>query len=516
VAANPEAGEALLPVKHPTLLLIGVIGSTTIQFLDATIANVALPHMQSTLGASFDTVSWVLTSYIIATVVMMPLTGWLSDRVGSRNLYLISVGGFILTSMLCGVAQNLGQMVAFRILQGCCAAFIGPLSQTIMYDTNPPEKQARAMAIWGFVVILAPIAGPLLGGYLTETLNWRWVFYVNLPIGVPAFALLWWLLPSRPVVRRRLDYLGYGALAIGLAIAQLMMDRGQHKDWFDSWEIIVEAIVAASALWIFVVQMATAKDPLIDRGLLRNSNFLAGVALQVMLGFMLVGMSALLPPMMQNLYGYSVTMTGLLLAPRGLGTLATMLITTRLNNKVDLRIFLFIGFFCIALSLYQMTFWTLDMGWEYFVINGFIQGIGIGLTFMPINMMSFSTLEPRLRPDGAGLLGLARSFGGSFGISLIVVVLARNIQVSHSDLAGAVTSFNLPALDPSSLDRFGAYGAAAMMMLDGEINRQAAMIAYLDDFKMMMIITLCFLPLIFMLKPPKAGLVDAKDVVMAE
>jgi MFS transporter, DHA2 family, multidrug resistance protein len=516
VADSIAAGQATLAVKHPTLLLIGVIGATMIQFLDATIANVALPHMQSSLGASFETVSWVLTSYIIATVIMMPLTGWLSDRIGSRNLFLISVGGFIVTSMLCGAAQNLGQMVTFRLLQGCCAAFIGPLSQTILYDTNPPEKQPRAMAIWGFVVILAPITGPMLGGFLTETLNWRWVFYVNLPIGVPAFALLWWLLPSRPLVRRRLDTLGYGALAIGLGIAQLMMDRGQHKDWFESWEIIVEAIVAISALWVFVVHMATSKNPLIDRALLRNPNFVAGVTMQVMMGVMLVGMSALLPPMLQNLYGYSVISTGILLAPRGLGTLATMIVTTRIANKTDPRYFLAVGFFCIAYSLYEMTFWTLDMGWEPIVINGFIQGMGIGLTFMPINQMSFATLEPRLRPDGAGLLGLARSFGASFGISIIVMALARNIQVSHSDLASAVTSFNLPAVDPSSLERYGDYGSAAMLALDGEINRQAAMIAYLDDFKMMMIITICFVPLIFVLKPPKAGAVDTKDMVLGD
>jgi MFS transporter, DHA2 family, multidrug resistance protein len=516
VVANPPVGVAAYPVKHPTLLLFGVVGATMIQFLDSTIANVALPHMQTSLGASFDTVSWVLTSYIIATVVMMPLTGWLSDRVGSRNLFLFSVGGFILTSALCGIAQNLGQMVAFRLLQGCCAAFIGPLSQTIMYDTNPPEKQPRAMAIWGFMVILAPITGPMIGGFLTDTLNWRWVFYVNLPIGIPAFLILWWLLPSRPVVRRRLDYLGYGALAIGLGITQLMMDRGQQKDWFESWEIILEAIVAASALWIFLVQMVTSKDPLIDRALMRNSSFMAGVAMQVVMGLMMVGMSALLPPMMQNLFGYSVITTGLLLAPRGLGTLASMMVTTRIANKADPRLFLLAGFGCVAFSLYQMTFWSLNMGWEPFAINGFIQGVGMGLTFMPSNIMSFATLEPRLRPDGAGLLGLARSFGASFGISIIVMALARNIQVSHSDLAGAVTSFNLPAIDPSSLDRYGDYGTAAMRMLDGEINRQAAMIAYLDDFRMMMIITLCFLPLIFIFKPPAKGSVDPKDMVLAD
>ncbi len=516
MAANSPAGVATLPVKHPTLLLFGVVGATMIQFLDSTIANVALPHMQTSLGASFDTVSWVLTSYIIATVVMMPLTGWLSDRIGSRNLFLFSVGGFILTSMLCGAAQNLGQMVAFRLLQGCCAAFIGPLSQTIMYDTNPPEKQPRAMAIWGFMVILAPITGPMIGGFLTETLNWRWVFYVNLPIGIPSFLLLWWLLPSRAIVRRRLDGLGYVALALGLGIGQLMMDRGQQKDWFESWEIIIEAIVAVSALWIFVVQMATAKDPLFDRTLMRDPSFLAGVTMQLMMGVMMVGMSALMPPMMQNLYGYSVVTTGILLAPRGLGTLTTMMFSTRVATKADPRLLLLAGFFCVVFSLYQMTHWTLEMGWQPFVINGFIQGMGMGLTFMPINLMSFSTLEPRLRPDGAGLLGLARSFGASFGISIIVMALARNVQVSHSDLAGTVTSFNLPAVDPSSLDRYGDVGSAAMRVLDGEINRQAAMIAYLDDFKMMMIIILCFLPLLLILKPPKQGAVDSKDLILAD
>jgi EmrB/QacA subfamily drug resistance transporter len=240
------------------------MGASIIQILDSTIANVAIPHMQTSLGATIDSVTWVLTSYILASAVAMPAAGWLSDRVGSRHLFLFAVAGFIVTSMLCGIATNLTQMVLFRILQGICAAFIGPLSQTILLDINPPEKAPRAMQIWGMGIMTAPIMGPMIGGWLTENYNWRWVFYINLPIGIPTLLLLWWLLPSRPVTDRKMDVFGFAMLALGLASLQLMLDRGQHEDWFESWEIIIELFVTISAFWMFIVHSMTTKKPLFD------------------------------------------------------------------------------------------------------------------------------------------------------------------------------------------------------------------------------------------------------------
>jgi MFS transporter, DHA2 family, multidrug resistance protein len=483
--------------------MAAVMGASVIQFLDSTIANVAIPHMQTSLGASLDTVTWVLTSYIVASVIAMPITGWLSDRVGSRRLFLFAVTGFILASMLCGVAANLTSMVLFRILQGICAAFMGPMSQSIMYDISKPSQQAKAMAIWGMTVMIGPISGPVIGGWLTDTLSWRWCFYVNLPIGIPTLIVLWWLLPSRDVVKRRFDILGFSMLAIGLATAQLLLDRGQQNDWFESWEARIEAIIAISAFWIFAVQLYVAKHALFERTLLRNSNFVIGMGFQIFMGVMMIGISALMPPMMQNLFGYSVIDTGILLAPRGFGVFLSMAIATRLAGKIDVRMFVVLGFSIVSWTLWQMTGWSLEMEANTFAVIGFIQGLGMGMTFMPLNLMAFSTLKPHQRTDGASLLNLARSMGGSMGISVIITLLARSIQTSHSDLSSSVTSFNIPSVDLSSIDRFGRVGEAGMRMLDGEINRQSAMIAYLNDFQLLFFITVALIPMALFLKPPK-------------
>jgi MFS transporter, DHA2 family, multidrug resistance protein len=494
-------GEAALPVKHKGLLTLAVMGASIIQILDSTIANVAIPHMQTSLGATQDSVTWVLTSYIIASAVSIPITGWLSDRIGSRRLFLLAVTGFIITSMLCGAATNLTQMVIFRIFQGICAAFIGPLSQTILLDINSPERAPKAMAMWGMGIMVAPILGPVIGGWLTESYNWRWVFYINLPIGIPTLLLLWWLLPSRALVRRRLDLLGFSMLAIGLATLQLMLDRGQHVDWFQSWEIWIECLIAVSALWMFLIQQFTAEKPMFSRSLIGNRNFITALGFMVLIGMMMFGIFALFPPMLQSLFGYTVLDTGLLLAPRGVGILASMFIASRLTGKLDARIIVATGFILTAYSLWEMTQWSLEMDWHPIVLTGLIQGLGMGFVFIPMNALAFATLAPDLRTDGSSLLYLLRSLGGSMGISVMTATLARNIQVSHEDLAGHVTAYSMSSVDPSSADRLGSAGEAALRILDGEITRQAAMIAYLDDFMLMMFAVLVCIPFVLLLRP---------------
>ncbi|MFT6009261.1 MAG: DHA2 family multidrug resistance protein, partial [Parasphingorhabdus sp.] len=267
-AAAGSAPEISITPVNRALLTVAVMGASIIQILDSTIANVALPHMQNSLGASLDSVTWVLTSYIIASAMAMPITGWLADRIGGRQLFLISVGGFVLASMLCGLATSLEEMVAFRILQGISGAFIAPLAQTVMLDINPPERHARAMAIWGMGIMIGPIMGPIIGGWLTENYSWRWCFYVNVPIGIATITALWMLLPHKRVVRRKFDHLGFWALAVGLGSLQLLLDRGTQLDWFDSWEIRIEAAIAIAAFWIFGVQMATSKTALFAREML--------------------------------------------------------------------------------------------------------------------------------------------------------------------------------------------------------------------------------------------------------
>ena len=511
--APPAPGVAALPVANRGLLTLGVMLATIMQILDSTIANVALPHMQTALGGTADTITWVLTSYIVASAVAIPLTGWLSDTFGSRRLFLWSVAGFIASSMLCGLASSLPEMVGFRILQGISAAFMNPLSQTVMLDINPPERQPKAMAVWGMGVMVGPILGPVLGGWLTDNYNWRWVFYVNLPIGIFCFAVLWALLPSRPIRARPFDGIGFGLLTLGIASLQLMCDRGPSEDWFQSGELWVEALLAFAGFWMFAIHLATAKKPMFDRELFANRNLVTGLGFMLVIGVVMMATMALLPPMLQSLYGYPVLDTGLLLMPRGMGIVFSMWVATQLTQRgIDPRWLVGIGLAIAALSLWEMTGWTLVMESHSFVISGLVQGLGLGLVFMPLNAIAFATLDPKYRTEGSSLLNLFRNIGASVGISVVTAQLARGVQASHADLAGHVTPEALFGLDASIAERFGEMGSAAFAMIDAEVNRQAAMIAYLDDFWLMTLVTALVVPLVVFLRrpPPRPGIGRAK------
>lgn len=512
--SDTNADVPATPVKQKGLLTIAVMLATVMQILDTTIANVALPHMQTSLGATADTVTWVLTSYIVASAIAIPVTGWVADRFGSRNLFLGAVAGFVLSSMLCGIATSLTEMVIFRVLQGISAAFINPLSQTVMMDINPPSKQARAMAVWGMGIMVGPILGPVLGGWLTDNFDWRWCFYVNLPFGIITLAMMWALLPSRPLRTRRFDIFGFTLLAIAVASFQIMLDRGQQLDWFDSWEVWIEAGLALSAAWMWVIHMFTAKHPMFDRALLTNGNMLTGLFFMLVIGIIMFATMALLPPMLQRIWNYPVIDTGLLLAPRGVGVLITMWVAGQLMNKIDPRYLVGTGMAIAAASLWQMTTWSLGMDYRWIAISGAIQGLGMGLVFMPLNLTAFATLSPEYRTEGASLLNLFRSIGASAGISIVTTFLARNVQTSHSDMVGHITAFSLPSIDPSMSERLAGAGDTVMAMVDAEINRQALMIAYLDDFWLMTIVTLLAVPLVIFLKRPPPMQPGAQHMVM--
>jgi DHA2 family multidrug resistance protein len=511
-SAPGSAGVPLLASKNKALLTVGVMGAMVMQILDTTIANVALPHMESALSATADTITWVLTSYIVATAIALPATGWLSDRLGSRNLFLIATGGFVIASALCGTAVSLGEMVVFRALQGIFAAFINPLSQTAMIDINKPEDQAKAMSIWGMGVMVGPILGPVIGGYLTDNFNWRWVFYVNVPVGALTFAILWFLLPSRPKATRRFDFMGFAYIGIAVASFQLMLDRGQNQDWFSSWEIIIEGLVALAAFWMTLVHFITADKPLFDRHLFKNRNLVMGMIFMVIIGISTMAPMALLPPMLQQLFGYPVVTTGLMMSPRGVGVLFTMWLGGQIMGKVDARIMISVGLVLFAWSLRMMAGWSLDMSYWSVVTSGFVQGLGMGLVFMPLNSLAFATLESRYRPDGASLLNLFRSIGQSAGISMVTVFLARNIQISHADMAANITEKTIPGLNIPQLGSLGAVGDSVFAYADGMINQQAAMIAYVNDFYLMAWISIAVLPLVLLLRRPKGKV----EVVHAE
>lgn len=492
---------ASLPVSNPLLVAIGVMLASLLQILDTTIANVAIPHMQSTLGATPDEISWVLTSYIVAVAVAMPITGWLADRIGSRRLFLASVIGFVLSSMLCGMAQNLTQMVLFRALQGATGAFIAPLSQAVMVDTNKPSRQPQMMAVWGMGIMAGPILGPIVGGYLTENWNWRAVFYVNVPLGIVSLAILAATLPSRELVRRKFDGLGFALIAITLTSLQLLLDRGNHIDWFQSIEAWIYMIVLLSGVWIAVIHFTTAREPLFNRHLFANPNYVFALVFSLVMGVVMFATMALLPPMLQRLFGYGVIDTGETLMPRGVGTLLTMQLSGYILRKgFDPRILIAAGFSIAAASLWEMASWSLQTDYSHIAMSGFIQGIGMGLVFIPLNASAFATLPPMLRTDGSSLLNLSRSLGSSVGISIVTSLLAHNMQVSHSDLAAHVTASFTSTLDFSTIDRFQSMGEAALRMVDAEVNRQAAMIAYIDDFWLMTWLTLAAAPLVVFMK----------------
>lgn len=491
----------LLPTENTGLVVAGVMLASLLQVLDSTIANVALPHMQASLGATPDEVSWVLTSYIVASAVAMPITGWLADRVGSRRLFIVSVAGFVIASMLCGMSQNIGEMVLFRALQGISGAFISPLSQSAMLDINRPSKQAQMMAIWAMGIMVGPILGPILGGYLTENFSWRAVFYVNVPLGVLSLFILIGGLPSRVIARRRFDLFGFAMVALALSSLQLLLDRGNQIDWLQSKETWVYLVLAMGGAWVAVLHLATARNPLFERTLFADRNFVVAQVVMLVVGMVMFATMALLPPMLQRLFGYSVIDTGWALMPRGVGTLLAMQVAGLLVRKgVDPRLLVSVGFGLVIVSFQLMSHWSLDIDRWTVTYTGFLQGVGMGLVFIPLNTAAFATIAPHLRTDGSSLLNLSRSIGASIGISLTTTLLSRNVQISHSDLGAHINSAAIDVIDVSTIDRFQALGSTVLSYVDAMVTRQAAMIAYIDNFYIMMWATIFATPLALLLR----------------
>lgn len=496
---------AHLPVQNHALLIVGIMAASLLQVLDTTIANVAIPHMQSSLGATADTVTWVLTSYIIASAVAMPITGWLSDRIGARLLFIGSVVGFIAASMLCGMAQNLTEMVVFRAIQGVAGAFISPLSQAFMLDTTRPSRQPQMMAIWGMGVMIGPIMGPVLGGWLTENWNWQWVFYVNLPVGILSLAILMAQLPHRDTARRRFDLLGFGLLAVALSSFQLFLDRGQQVDWFDSLEIWIYAGLAAGAAWMAVIHFVYGGNPLFATRLFKDRNFSIALLIMLVMGVVMFAPMALLPPMLQHLFGYSVIDTGMVLMPRGIGVLISMQFAgLAVRRGIDTRPVIITGFLLMSASLWFMAHWSLSVNQFHVVATGMLQGFGMGLVFIPLNISAFATLPPQMRTDGSSLLNLLRSLGASVGISISTVALTRNTQTVHEGLASHVTGGIGSVLDFSTVDRYQQLGETGLAVIDAEVTRQAAMVAYIDDYFLMCWLSLAAIPLALLMRKNQA------------
>lgn len=484
------------------LITLSIMLATIMQALDTTIANVALPHMQGTMSATEDQISWVLTSYIVAAAIMTPMTGFLAGRIGRKRLFLLSVAGFTITSVLCGIAGTLDEMVLFRLLQGIFGAGLVPLSQAVLLDTFPRERHGSAMAMWGVGVMVGPILGPTLGGYLTEYFNWRWVFFINVPVGILSLLGILAFVPETTRDRRRFDLFGFALLSIAIGGLQLFLDRGQSQDWFSSTEIIVEATVAGLGLYMFIVHMLTHRTPFIEPGLFRDRNLVIGLTFIFVIGIILLSTLALLPPFLQNLMGYPVVTTGLVLAPRGIGSMAAMLMVGRLINLMDVRALILTGLSLTALSLWQMAGFTTDVSSLTIALTGVVQGLGLGFIFVPLSTITFATLEAHYRTEGTAMFSLMRNIGSSIGISIMVTLVARNTQVNHSELGEWLSPAHAAFRHLQLPGGLSHQSHAGLAFLNHMLTDQAATIAYLDDFRLMAWITVAAIPLLLLLRAP--------------
>src|SRR5580658_7945264 len=494
-AASPADG------GNRAAITVCVILATLMQALDTTIANVALPYMQGSVSATQDQIDWVLTSYIVAAAIMTPPTGFLAGRFGLKRLFLVSVIGFTVASMLCGMAQSLVQIVLFRVLQGLFGAALVPLSQTVLFNINTPEKRGSAMALWGVAVMAGPVLGPVLGGWLTSAYSWRYVFYINLPIGMLAFfGMVAFLKDTARDTTTKLDWFGFGTLSLAIGAMQVMLDRGEELDWFGSGEIIVEAVVATSAFYLFLVHTFTARQPFVRPSLFRDRNFTAGVLFVAVVGLTYYASLALQPPFLQNLMNYPIVSAGLVMGPRGIGTMGAMLVVGKLIGRVDTRLLLGTGLGLTAWSFYAMTGWTPDISQMTIIVVGVIQGVGLGFIFVPLSVVTLSTLSSEQRAEGAGLYSLSRNIGSSIGISVVNSLLITNTQVNHADIAQYVTGINR-MFDAPVIARFwNPITAAGRAALDAVVKQQAQIIAYIDDYKLLMIATVVVLPLLMVFK----------------
>lgn len=488
------------------MITISIMLATIIQALDGTIANVALPHMQGSLSASQDQITWVLTSFIVAAAIATPLNGWLCDRFGLKKIFLVSVAGFTVASVLCGLSGSLMQIVLARVLQGLFGAALVPLSQAVLLDINPREKHGSAMAVWGMGVMIGPILGPTLGGWLTDSYDWRWVFFINVPVGALAFYGIWkYIKPTAAPRRMRFDTFGFVTLSLAIGALQMLLDRGEQNDWFGSTETWVEAILLAMSAAYFIAHTATrpAGQSFLDYRLLKNPNYVTGLLFIFIVGMVLFATRALMPSMLQSLMNYPAALAGLVTAPSGLGTMLAMLVVGRLTGRIDFRILLGLGFGITAFSLWQMTHYTLVLSKSDIVWPGIIQGIGLGLVFVPLSAATFATLTPAMRAEGTAVYSLVRNIGSSIGIALVQTLLVRNTQTMHASL-GAHVNYANPALQDAGVSTiYNLSSGAGMTALNGEITRQASMIAYVDDYWLMMILTLAVIPLLLFVQKPK-------------
>jgi MFS transporter, DHA2 family, multidrug resistance protein len=505
--ATMAAAPIAVPGLRRNMVTICAMTATIMQALDTTIANVALPYMQGSLSASQDQINWVLTSYIVAAAIMTAPVGWIANRFGRKRIFIVCSGGFTIASVLCGLAQDINQMVLFRLLQGVFGAALVPLSQAVMLDSYALHERAKAMSIWGMGVMMGPIMGPSLGAWLTETYSWHWVFFVNLPFGiVTVLGLLVFMDETKADRDLRFDWFGFAALAVGIGSMQVALDRGEQLGWLESNEIIAEIVVSIAGFYYFFAHSLTTKKPFIQFAIFKDRNFVGGCVFMAVMGLVLFSTMALSSPYLQNVIGYPIITAGLLLASRGCGTFVAMMLVGRLMRFIEARTLIISGLALTCLSLFYMTGWTDQTGVPEIVTLSIVQGFGFGLVFVPLSTVAFLTLPNHLRTDGTSMLTLLRNVASSIGISLVIAQLTEGGRRVYAVLNEHVTPFNHAMQMPNVRGMIDMTTDAGRALADVMVGLQAQIIAFSLDYQMVMVFTLCTIPLAIMIGSTKAAL----------
>src|SRR5712664_3713417 len=502
-AAAPIA----VPGLRRNMVTICAMTATIMQALDTTIANVALPYMQGTLSASQDQINWVLTSYIVAAAIMTAPVGWIANRLRPKRLAIQPTGGFTVASVLCGLAQDINQMVLFRLLQGVFGAALVPLSQAVMLDSYALHERAKAMSIWGMGVMMGPIMGPSLGAWLTETYSWHWVFFVNLPFGIfTVLGLLVFMDETKKNRELRFDWFGFLALAVGIGALQIALDRGEQLGWMESNEIIAEFVVSIVGFYYFFAHSFTTARPFIQFAIFKDKNFIGGCVFMAVMGLVLFSTMALSSPYLQNVIGYPIITAGLLLASRGCGTFVAMMLVGRMMRYIEARTLIIGGLSLTCLSLFYMTGWTDQTGVAEIVTLSIVQGFGFGLVFVPLSTVAFLTLPNHLRTDGTSMLTLMRNVASSIGISIVIAQLTEGSRRVYAVLSQHINPFNHAMQMPNVRGMIDMSTDTGRAMADAMVKTQAQIIAFSLDYQLVMLFTLCTIPLAIIIGSSKAAL----------
>jgi MFS transporter, DHA2 family, multidrug resistance protein len=501
---------------NPWLVAIAVMASTFMEVLDTTVVNVSLPHIAGSLSATTDEATWALTSYLVANAIILPMTGWLANFFGRKRLLLVSVIGFTAASFLCGLAPTLPLLIVFRCIQGACGGGLQPLSQAILMEVFPPQDRGKAMGFWGLGIVVAPMLGPVLGGWLTDSYSWRWVFYINVPIGIVAVFLTTIFVFDPSYIKRstaKIDFWGMGYLALGISCLQIMLDKGQELDWFGSNFIRVLSIFAIGALAAFVIRELTTEHPIVDLSIFKIRTYATGVFLMTVLGFVLYGSTVLVPLLLQTVLGYPALNAGVAMLPRGLGSFIAMPVVGAMMSRVRPRYMLVGGTLLGSFAMFRLAHLNLDVGYWNFFWALIWQGVGMGLMFIPLTTITNDPIPLERMGNATSIFNLMRNIGASIGISMVLAIQTRHAQMHVNSLTANVTPSNLQAqgmvngIKSMMMAQAGADPATAQRMANGMIEnlirQQAAIMSFNDIFWLLAVIFLCMLPLIFLMRPPK-------------